>query len=135
MLQAAQLIAAAELARQEHRNKLQAAKVEKRLIRDRANPFQMPATEFKANYRLPPEFTFDIVTEITDHMRATMRISAVPNELKVLTAINFLATDIDDADLNIPVLEDEEAEDLDDNNFAALGRQARARLVASMQMP
>ncbi|KAF4524124.1 hypothetical protein B566_EDAN011862 [Ephemera danica] len=46
-----------------------------------------------------------------------------------------LDADIDDADLNIPVLEDEEAEDLDDNNFAALGRQARARLVASMQMP
>lgn len=63
-------------------------KIERRVLRDAQNPFQLPYTEFLSYYRVNKELVMDIVNVLRPHLRP-QRINGLSPEIQVLTTIGF----------------------------------------------
>jgi len=64
--------------------------LERRLLRDAQNPFELPHDEFIAQFRVSQELVMDIVNILRQYLQK-VRISGLSPEIQVLVAINFYA--------------------------------------------
>ncbi|XP_071570182.1 putative nuclease HARBI1 [Temnothorax nylanderi] len=65
-------------------------KVERRLMRDAQNPFELPRHEFIAQFRLPQGLVMQIVNALRQDLQK-QRITGLSPEIQVLVAIGFFA--------------------------------------------
>ncbi|XP_036327217.1 putative nuclease HARBI1 [Rhagoletis pomonella] len=70
---------------------ISSSSVDRRLLREVDNPFDLAATEFRNLYRLTPDLVEDIVSQLDSQLRGR-RITAITTEKQVLTALRFFAT-------------------------------------------
>lgn len=65
-------------------------RVERRLLWDAQNPFELPHNEFIAHFRVSQELAMDLVNILRPDLQKE-RISGLSPEVQVLVAINFYA--------------------------------------------
>ncbi|XP_054746273.1 putative nuclease HARBI1 [Anastrepha obliqua] len=65
--------------------------VDRSLLRHVDNPFDLDAGEFQKLFRLTPDLTEDVVSQLDSHLRGS-RITAISTEKQVLAALRFFAT-------------------------------------------
>lgn len=65
-------------------------RLERRILRDKQNPFEIPDDHFVKLFRLSKNLVVQIIHDIEGHVHHTRRITAVPFHLKVLATLNFL---------------------------------------------
>ncbi|XP_018406824.1 PREDICTED: putative nuclease HARBI1 [Cyphomyrmex costatus] len=63
----------------------------RRTLRDMLDPFALPEQQFIGMYRLSRNMTRTLVQELEPHLPPQKNALAIPNELKVLCALNFYA--------------------------------------------
>ncbi|XP_071580309.1 putative nuclease HARBI1 [Temnothorax nylanderi] len=74
----------------EERVRIMERKIERRLLRDAQNPFELPNREFFANYRLSKELLMDLTNMLRPHLQP-LRGNGLAPEVKVLVAVEFFA--------------------------------------------
>ncbi|KYN16957.1 hypothetical protein ALC57_10780 [Trachymyrmex cornetzi] len=70
---------------------IRASKIMRRTIRDMLDPFDLPETQFVGMYRLTRNMTRALIEELEPHLPIKKSALAIPNELKILCALNFYA--------------------------------------------
>uniref|UniRef100_A0A6P7HBR8 Uncharacterized protein LOC114348829 n=1 Tax=Diabrotica virgifera virgifera TaxID=50390 RepID=A0A6P7HBR8_DIAVI len=66
-------------------------KLERRVLRDTSNPFEIPDELFKGLYRLPKQIANNLIHELEPFLMDPLRITSFPIHLKVLCALHFYA--------------------------------------------
>lgn len=54
-----------------------------RALRDASNPFELPEGVFRGKFRLSRDLAWTLIEQLRPHMRAPIRVTAIPVELKV----------------------------------------------------
>ncbi|XP_067633998.1 putative nuclease HARBI1 [Eurosta solidaginis] len=68
-----------------------ASRVDRRLLRDIDDPFELERAEFKKLYRVSPDIVMGLADRLHENLRG-QRISAISEEQQVLCALRFYAT-------------------------------------------
>ncbi|XP_046811342.1 putative nuclease HARBI1 [Lucilia cuprina] len=76
----------------EDEDRFQEMNFTKRKIRFGNDFMDMPNNEFKQNFRMSKETFRFILNEISPHMKTNFRSTAISNQIKLATALRFLAT-------------------------------------------
>ncbi|KAF5297499.1 hypothetical protein FQA39_LY12093 [Lamprigera yunnana] len=66
--------------------------IERSKLRNNSNPFSLSSSIFKKIFRFEKRMMQDIIAMTAPFMRETQYLNAVPEHLKILTAVKFLAT-------------------------------------------
>lgn len=74
----------------EERVRIMERKIERRILRDAQNPFEIPYTEFLANFRVNKELIMDLTNILRPHLQVQRNTGLSP-EIQVLAAIGFFA--------------------------------------------
>ncbi|XP_071581033.1 putative nuclease HARBI1 [Temnothorax nylanderi] len=75
----------------QHLAALRASQILRRTIRDMSDPFAIPEEQFMGMYRLSKHLAQNVIEELKPHLPPNRRAICIPNELKVLCALNFYA--------------------------------------------
>nr|XP_012217247.1 PREDICTED: uncharacterized protein LOC105669078 [Linepithema humile] len=70
---------------------IHASQIMRRRLRDMLDPFALPENEFMGMYRLTRNMTRILVETLEPYLSPRRRALGIPNELKVLCALNFYA--------------------------------------------
>eukprot|EP00102_Acyrthosiphon_pisum_P019486 XP_016656696.1 PREDICTED: putative nuclease HARBI1 [Acyrthosiphon pisum] len=65
-------------------------RIERRILRDSQDPYDLPRNEFLNMFRVSPELAMDLTNEIRDQLQRE-RSTGLPEEIQVLVVINFYA--------------------------------------------
>ncbi|KAF5305954.1 hypothetical protein FQA39_LY09110 [Lamprigera yunnana] len=66
--------------------------IERRRLKDNSDPFSLPSNIFKKLFRFEKRMMQDSIALIAPFMRGNQYLNAVPQHLKILTAVSFFAT-------------------------------------------
>ncbi|XP_012285523.1 putative nuclease HARBI1 isoform X2 [Orussus abietinus] len=76
----------------EQGNRPTSMRMARRTLRDSSDPFAVPENEFRSLYRLSKDAVWALIDELRPFMPVKRRITAIPIELQILVALNFMAT-------------------------------------------
>ncbi|KAK4884815.1 hypothetical protein RN001_001086 [Aquatica leii] len=66
--------------------------IERQMLPDNSNPFDLPNAFFKKLFRFEKEIMLQIITIMSPFMRNSRYSNAIPIHMKILTAISLFAT-------------------------------------------
>lgn len=66
-------------------------KIERRILRDESNVFELPEAEFRKRYRLSKDLVQNLIQEITPHMQVGQRNRKISILCRVMASLRFFA--------------------------------------------
>ncbi|XP_032664673.1 uncharacterized protein LOC116841142 [Odontomachus brunneus] len=75
----------------QHIAEIRASRIMRRRIRDMLDPFDLPENEFIGLYRLSRNMVRALIAALEPHLPLRRKVIGIPNELKILCALNFYA--------------------------------------------
>lgn len=75
-----------------NRDRRRSLRIQRRTLRDRSNPFELPEERFIELFRFPQAWVVHLIDILTPHMAPAIRGTKIPIHIKVLAALTFYGT-------------------------------------------